>query len=253
MVAAAAPVQSVLDNFAHQRRFNSAWTDARQLIAEGAIGEPRQIQVICRDGQGLLNVGTHLLDMMRYMLTDPRAEWVIGNVERKTERYERNVPIEDRSVGIIGFEGGCIGTLLQEIAGTQPFSSVIYGSDGIIDLSEQRVRLLNNKATDWEDRPSDGSDQHVAQARELVDWIEARTVHRGQAENGMAAIEIIMAIYELARMHEVVQIPVRTYCSPLELMIDNGDLPVERPSRYDIRSFFLHGEEMEIYQPVLSV
>jgi len=154
------------------------------------------------------------------------------------------VPIEDRSAGIIGFEGGCIGTLLQEIAGTQPFSSVIYGSDGIIDLSEQRVRLLNNKATDWEDRPSDGSDQHVAQARELVDWIEARTVHRGQAENGMAAIEIIMAIYELARMHEVVQIPVRTYCSPLELMIDNGDLPVERPGRYDIRSFLLHGEEM---------
>jgi len=38
--------------------------------------------------------------------------------------------------------------------------------------------------------------------------------------------------------------PVRTYCSPLELMIDNGDLPVERPGRYDIRSFLLHGEEM---------
>ena len=68
MVAAADPVQSVLDNFGQQRRFNSAWTDARQLIAEGAIGEPRQIQVICRDGQGLLNVGTHLLDMMRYVL-----------------------------------------------------------------------------------------------------------------------------------------------------------------------------------------
>ena len=43
---------------AHQRRFNSAWTDARQLIAEGAIGEPRQIQVVCRDSQGLLNVST---------------------------------------------------------------------------------------------------------------------------------------------------------------------------------------------------
>ena len=229
---------------AHQRRFNSAWTDARQLIAEGAIGEPRQFQIVCRDGQGLLNVGIHWLDMMRYVLSDPRAEWVIGNVERKTERYERKVPIEDRSAGIIGFEGGCIGTLLQEIAGTKPFSSVIYGSGGIIDLSEQRVRLLNNKATDWEDRPSDGSDQHVAQARELVDWIEDRTVHRGQAENGMAAIEIIMAIYESARMHEVVQIPVRTYCSPLELMIDNGDLPVERPGRYDIRSLLLHDEEM---------
>ena len=227
---------------AHQRRFNSAWTDARQLIAEGAIGEPKQI--VCRGGQGLLNACSHLFDMMRYVLSDPRAEWVIGNVERKTERYERETPIEDRSAGIIGFEGGCIGMLLQEIAGPNYQGGIIYGSDGIIDLTEQRARLLNNKATDWEDRPSDGSNQHVAQARELVDWIEDRTVHRGQAEHGMAAVEIIMAIYESARMHEVVQMPVRTYCSPLELMIDNGDLPVERPGRYDIRSFLLHGEEM---------
>ena len=60
----------------------------------------------------------------------------------------------------------------------------------------------------------------------------------------MVDVEIIMAIYESVEMHKVVQMPVRTYCSPLELMIDNGDLPVERPGRYDIRSFLLHGEEM---------
>ena len=85
--------------------------------------------------------------MMCYVLNALRTEWVIGNVERKTERYKRKVPIEDRSAGII-------------------------------DLSEQRVRLLNDRVIDWEDRPSDGSDQHIAQARELVDWIEDRTVRR---------------------------------------------------------------------------
>ena len=85
--------------------------------------------------------------MMRYVLSTLRTEWVIGNVECKTKRYKRKVPIEDRSAGII-------------------------------DLSEQRVQLLNDRVIDWEDRPSDGSDQHVAQAWELVDWIEGRTVHR---------------------------------------------------------------------------
>ena len=84
---------------------------------------------------------------MRYVLSALRTKWVIGNVECKTKRYKRKVPIEDRSAGII-------------------------------DLSEQRVRLLNDRVIDWEDRPSDGSDQHVAQAWELVDWIEDRTVHR---------------------------------------------------------------------------
>ncbi|HIO81247.1 TPA: Gfo/Idh/MocA family oxidoreductase [Candidatus Poribacteria bacterium] len=227
---------------AHQRRFNSAWTDARNLIADGAIGQPTQI--VCRGGQGLLNDCSHLFDMMRYVLSDPNAEWVIGNVERKTERYERETPIEDRSAGIIGFENGCIGMLLQEIAGPNYQGGIIYGSDGIIDLTEGRARLLNNKSTDWEERPSDGKDQQVAQASELVEWIEGKTEHRGDAENGRAAVEIIMAIYESARMHEVVQMPVRTLCSPLELMIDNDDLPVERPGRYDIRAFLLRGESM---------
>ena len=85
--------------------------------------------------------------MMRYVLSTLRTEWVIGNVECKTKGYKRKVPIEDRSAGII-------------------------------DLSEQRVRLLNDRVIDWEDRPSDGSDQHVAQAWKLVDWIGGRTVHR---------------------------------------------------------------------------
>ena len=38
----------------------------------------------------------------------------------------------------------------------------------------------------------------------------------------MAAVEIIMAIYESARMHEVVTMPVRTQVSPLDVMIDEG-------------------------------
>lgn len=79
---------------AHQRRFNPVWTDARQLIANGAIGDPRQI--VCKGGQGLLNDCSHLFDMMRYVLGDPDAEWVMGNVERKTERYERDIPIGER-------------------------------------------------------------------------------------------------------------------------------------------------------------
>ena len=55
----------------------------------------------------------------------------------------------------------------------------------------------------------EGEDASVAQARELVDWIEGRAEHRGKAENGMAAVEIIMAIYESARMHEAVTMPVQ--------------------------------------------
>jgi hypothetical protein len=78
----------------------------------------------------------------------------------------------------------------------------------------------------------------------LIDWIEEKVEHRGRAENGRAAVEIIMAIYESARIHEVVSMPVRTKCSPLDVMVERGDLPVERPGRYDIRAFLLRGEMM---------
>ena len=63
---------------AHQRRFNPVWTDARNLIAEGAVGKVRH--VTCSGSQGLLNDCSHMFDFMRYVLGDPAPEWVIGNI-----------------------------------------------------------------------------------------------------------------------------------------------------------------------------
>ncbi len=40
-------------------------------------------------------------------------------------------------------------------------------------------------------------------------------------------------------------LPLRTMASPSEVMIEAGDLPIERPGRYDIRSFLLRGEDMQ--------
>ena len=184
--------------------------------------------------------------MMRYVLGDPDTEWVIGNIERKTEHCEREVPIEDWSAEVVGFQDGCIGLLLQEIVEPTYQGGIIYGSDGIIDLTEGGVRLLNSKKAEWEERKPEGEDPSIGQARELVSWIEEKTKHRGEAQNGREAVEIIMAIYESARLHEVVQMLVRTHTSPIEVMIENGDLPVERPGHYDIRAFLLRGESMQL-------
>jgi hypothetical protein len=55
---------------------------------------------------------------------------------------------------------------------------------------------------------------------------------------------MLMAIYESARRHEKVILPLETRLNPLDLMVESGHLAVERPGRYDIRAFLLRGERM---------
>jgi len=85
----------------------------------------------------------------------------------------------------------------------------------------------------------------AAQADELADWVEGKVeTHRGRGENAYKALEMIHAVYESARCHEKVVLPMRTLVNPLDLMVESGQLPVERPGKYDIRSFLLRGERL---------
>jgi predicted dehydrogenase len=69
----------------HQRRFHSAWKEAKRLIQAGAIGEPKRLWSAVRSG--IMNTGTHCIDFQLYVLGDPQVQWVMGSVERKTDRY----------------------------------------------------------------------------------------------------------------------------------------------------------------------
>ena len=42
---------------------------------------------------GLLNTGSHVIDGMGYVLGDPQAERVMGSLERKTNRWERDLSL----------------------------------------------------------------------------------------------------------------------------------------------------------------
>ena len=71
-------------------------------------------------------------------------------------------------------------------------------------------------------------------------------MHRGQAENGLWTMQMMMGVYESARCHERVNLPMQTRANPLDLMVESGQLPVVRPGRYDIRSSLLSGEDMSL-------
>ena len=236
---------------AHQRRFLPAFTLARQLIADGAIGGVDLI--VCCSGHGLPNWSTHLTDMFRYLLGDDECEWVMGGIERKTDRFERSTRIEDAALSVFQFRAGARALLLSDLTSHMYQGATIYGSDGMINLTTDSVQLLNGESKGrWQLHEPDGvhraraehpddfemAESSAGQAVELADWATGRAEsHRGEAGNGYRALEMVMAVYESARRHERVVLPLQTLVNPLDVMVESGQLPPESPGRYDIRAF----------------
>jgi predicted dehydrogenase len=242
----------------HQRRFLPAYTLARDLIARGALGQVELI--VSFGGQGLPNYSSHHADMFRYLLGDDECQWVMGNVERKTDRYERTTRIEDAAVGVFQFARGARALILADVTPTLYQGGQIYGTEGMIQLTTEGLQLLNRETRGvWQTHRPDGAffkvdelprtfewrEAPAAQAEALADWVNGTAeTHRGQAEHGYRALEMIHAVYESARCHEKVRLPLQTRVNPLDLMVESGHLAPERPGRYDIRAFLLRGEQM---------
>jgi len=220
----------------HQRRFSPQNCEARRLIQEGAIGHPQAM--LRRDGHGLLNRGTHEIDEMRYILGDPVPLWLIGQVARKTDRWERRVRCEDLCMAEICFEGGIRGIYESDLPEPGLRGDVVYGDDGQLRRgSDDTIELLNSKAAGWqviEPRQSEPN-----QFDEMLACIEGDIdEHRNAGKHGLCTIEILMAIYESLRIKDVVTFPLTTRPNPLDLLVEGGTLPVFVEGRYDIRAPF---------------
>jgi len=238
----------------HQGRFRPVNVTLRELIISGAIGQPTV--AFRRSGDGLLNNGTHAIDGLRYILGDPKAIWVMGQVSRHSDKWERRTRIEDRCTGVVCFEGGTRFVIESDMPGPDVPGPEVYGTEGLIKVEKDTIYLMNGQQAGWKEikpgqitpkkeeivmqagwsAPAESSPTQVA---ELIAWIEGRIEeHRGSGRHVRATMEIMMAIYESLRIHDVVNLPLQTKESPLELMIDGGAFPVTKPGKYDIRVSF---------------
>ncbi len=243
----------------HQRRWVPAYTLAKEMIADGEIGDVRMITAFARDG--LPNYSSHQADMFRYLLGDPECTWVMGNVERETDQRARAVPIEDKALALFGFENDAQAMIVASLTPRHGWGAWIHGSEGMIDLSLTDVKLMNANTGGWQrhqpqgdylkrpdDPPGDTVDVQeaaIAQARDFAAWATGETQEfRGEAQHGYKALEMVHAVYESARTNTQVRMPMKTMDHPLQLMIESGHLPVRYPGRYDIRNRSLRGENV---------
>lgn len=121
---------------AFQRPHHATWLKARELIRQGAIG--RVNQIVMEDGGNILNTNSHNIRLALFLMDEPKVEWVMGAVERTTDKVERGLPAEDACLGLAGCDNGA--TILIEgslISGLGQGCRVI-GSEGIMELRTGR-------------------------------------------------------------------------------------------------------------------
>ena len=134
--------------------------------------------------------------MYRYLLSDDECVWVMGNVERKTDQYERGTRIEDCALAVSNFRVARGRMILSNLVPNYFQGALIFGSDGMISLTTENLQLMNaDTAGKWELHQPDGEffklkeqgsrfewvEGGAGQADELADWIEGKVpTHRAR-------------------------------------------------------------------------
>ena len=256
---------------AYQRPHHATWLKARELVRQGILGEVLQIQLDA--GGNLLNTNSHNIRLALFLMDEPEVEWVMGAVERTTELMERGLPAEDACLGLAACDNGATILIMGELIQGLGQGCRVIGTDGIMELSTTyhpdsmipsdapmhmpeglsarynfeigTVRYLNGGTNGWEELEAPWHDCWSRQCQEAIDWIEGRVEDPiSSGERGRAAQEVMMALYESARKRCRIHLPLKTRINPLSLMVENGELAVEWPGRYERRATLVRGEAM---------
>ena len=141
-------------------------------------------------------------------------------------------------MGLVCFEGGARGIYEGDLPEPPVSMPQIAGTEGQIrNGPDGTILLQNGDAQGWQTITPPPEPKN--QFQELIAWIEGDiSDHRGSGVQARYTLEIMMAIYESLRIKNVVTMPMETKELPLEIMVNDGTLPVLEEGRYDLRTPF---------------
>jgi predicted dehydrogenase len=235
----------------HQRRFAPQYVAAQRALAAGSIGAITWVEAFGHPGSSLLVDSTHTVDLVRFFLGDPPAEWVIGQIDARAHRHAWGQPVEDCALAWIVFRDG-VRLLLG--AGSPPPPAVDMPREGLSAVREFNYHRMAIHGTtgrlevdgDWPygDRPLvrihrgaeaetvalpevyDAKGSILAFEREgalLVDCLDQPSRrHPLEAGSARDTLEILMAIYESSRRRQAVRLPLEVTDNPLITMLEEG-------------------------------
>jgi predicted dehydrogenase len=223
--------------FNHQRRYGKPFRLTRKLIENGEIGDLLRLEAAVGD---LYDGGTHWVDMLNYFNGEVPAEWVIGQIDCRTDRRAFGAPLETQGICQVKYRNGVYGLFAtgeaQHSLGV-PFR--VHGTQGIIEIAwgpdpGPMLRYWTHGSPDW--IPVDCSGEHLHGPGyidgAIADVLDAPLPGREcelAARHALNATEIIFACYESSRRRARVDCPLDIEDNPLAAMTGRtpGDaLPV---------------------------
>jgi len=219
--------------FNHQRRFKPAWVEARELVADGAIGEIERVELA---PPNLYDWGTHAVDFAGDLVGDQPAEWAIGQVDYREAQVWFGAHNENQAAGTWQYEDGTMGLISTgEGADLVPALLRVVGTEGVLDLEpggygsrEEGPDLRwRTDGGEWETRSVEdaGFSATIAAAIEHVIGClgtdEEPVLSARRARNGT---EVIFGIWESARRRGRVDFPLEIDDNPLHAMVESGAL-----------------------------
>lgn len=215
--------------FNHQRRVATPSRRVAAIVDDGVIGDVTRVELTTRN---LFDSGTHLIDLCNYVLGDRAVEWVLGQIDYRSENVRYGVHNENEAFVRWRYEGGVDAVAaMGDDADFLDCDLRVVGTDGEVELGpagDAQLRLKPGATEPWEaidtgDRMAD----IPAAVVDVVEGLETGVEPELSARRALQAMEIIFASYESARRRGRVDLPLEIDDNPLTAMVERGDLSPE--------------------------
>ena len=223
--------------FNHQRRFGLPFSRAREMVSNREIGDLVRLEAACGD---IYDWGTHYFDMLGSYNQESPAEWVMAQIDYRTEKRVFGAHIENQAFVWWKYRNGVHG-LMATGAGQRGIgcNNRLIGTRGTIEVGvhapEQGgpqgpvLRVWHEGAAGWEVVDCGKETLHGPGYidRAIADALDALHHKREpalSARRALNATEIIFAAYESSRRRARVDLPLEIEDHPLVAMVESGDL-----------------------------
>lgn len=209
-----AGVRSVVS---HQIKYGPHFQKVKQIIESGALG---RVHTVYGHTLGwLLQMGTHVVDYVRYFNGEAEAEWVVGHASGR-EKLSDSHPSPDYAAGLIQFTNGVrgvveIGSLAPDVPEVEYFwHKVRIGAQGAEGFAEALIgggwRAVTRDSGGVISGPGKWDAQHdqPPYIRQIAEWLDdPAQIHPCNGESAYKGLEIVMAICRSAVERRPIKLP----------------------------------------------